>query len=459
MLRLPGTRDAFEKLYPMISYQPVDAWSEGNTSDPYYNKYSDSTFTLSVASGATATFSFNGTAVYLYGAKRGNHGLYNVTLDGMTTTSNGEYPDPGLFQTPLFSAANLKNTLHTVTLTNAGTNTNRALDFLDLDFITWTADFGTSSENASETTIQDTSTQFSYTPTSEWNTNPTYVSDFFGQSGHATTTAGAYTTLTFVGDAVQIFGTVGPQVSPYTVELDGGATATYNATKYANYQQVLLYYADNLGAGSHSVKITNQPSLSGESLNINYALVDTVPSVNSGSPSGGKSGISGGAIAGIVIGALALLAIAGLIFTLLRRRRRQQYAMNHENPLVFEPFPHPATAPTTTERTITSSDYPLSTNPPSSSPASATSPPTPASGQGSQSQYNHPVLTGVHNPEVAGGQYSPVQGTAPSARPLPQPRPSKAQMAAERPRDAGHVPVDGEMPPPDYSQAIGPLRS
>ena len=97
----------------------------------------------------------------------------------------------------------------------------------------------------------------------------------------ATTTAGAYTTLTFVGDAVQIFGTVGPQVSPYTVELDGGATATYNATKYANYQQVLLYYADNLGSGSHSVKITNQPSLSGESLNINYALVDTVPSVNS----------------------------------------------------------------------------------------------------------------------------------------------------------------------------------
>ena len=124
-----------------------------------------------------------------------------MTLDGMTTTSNGEYPDPGLFQTPLFSAANLKNTLHTVTLTNAGTNTNRALDFLDLDFvsglslsfsymatksvvkITWTADFGTDSENASETTIQDTSTQFAYTPASEWNTNPTYVSNFFGQSG------------------------------------------------------------------------------------------------------------------------------------------------------------------------------------------------------------------------------------------------------------------------------------
>lgn len=86
--------------------------------------------------------------------------------------------------------------------------------------------------------------------------------------------------MSFVGDAVQIFGTVGPQVSPYSVQLDNGSTTTYNATKYAGYEQVLIYYADNLGSGSHNVKITNAPALSGESLNINYALVNAVPSVS-----------------------------------------------------------------------------------------------------------------------------------------------------------------------------------
>lgn len=97
----------------------------------------------------------------------------------------------------------------------------------------------------------------------------------------ATTTAGASTTLSFSGDAVKIYGSVGPHNAPYQVELDGGSPVSYNATKQTAYEQVLLYYADNLGPGQHNVQMTNTPSLSGQSLNINYALIDTVPSVPS----------------------------------------------------------------------------------------------------------------------------------------------------------------------------------
>ena len=96
----------------------------------------------------------------------------------------------------------------------------------------------------------------------------------------ATTTAEASMTLTFSGDTVQIFGTVGPKDAPYSVQLDNGSLSTFNATKYKAYQQILLYYADNLGPGSHNVKITNKPALPGESLNINYALVDVTLSVH-----------------------------------------------------------------------------------------------------------------------------------------------------------------------------------
>ena len=51
---------------------------------------------------------------------------------------SGNAPDPGLFQTPLFSQMHLENKLHTITLTNAGIDPNRLLDFLDLDFVRMT---------------------------------------------------------------------------------------------------------------------------------------------------------------------------------------------------------------------------------------------------------------------------------------------------------------------------------
>lgn len=91
--------------------------------------YSQSSFTLTKSAGATATFTFNGTGVQIFGAKRGNHGAFTVNLDGAITNENGQSSDPGIFQTALFSTSNLPQGLHTVVLSNPGTN------FLDIDFV------------------------------------------------------------------------------------------------------------------------------------------------------------------------------------------------------------------------------------------------------------------------------------------------------------------------------------
>lgn len=72
---------------------------------------------------------------------------------------------------------------------------------------------------------------------------------------------------------MSIYGTARPDNGPYTVQLDGGSISTYNATKYDNTTEALIYYADNLGPGPHSVKIVNQPALTGEVLSINFARV------------------------------------------------------------------------------------------------------------------------------------------------------------------------------------------
>jgi hypothetical protein len=79
------------------------------------------------------------------------------------------------------------------------------------------------------------------------------------------------------GSAVQIYGTVGPSNGVYTVQLDGGNPSSFNASNRYPYMQVMLYEANNLVEGPHSVKLTNQPAVAGQKLNIDYASIRQAP--------------------------------------------------------------------------------------------------------------------------------------------------------------------------------------
>ena len=89
--------------------------------------------------GASASLTFNGTAVWIYGSKRGDHGRYNTTLDGRVFAGDGFY-DGDQFQQVLFSAAELDGTKkHRVSIANLFTNARSP--YLDIDsvrtLITW----------------------------------------------------------------------------------------------------------------------------------------------------------------------------------------------------------------------------------------------------------------------------------------------------------------------------------
>ena len=91
------------------------------------------TFTFTRTCGASATFTFNGTALWIFGAKRKSHGLYNITLDGSVYTDDGFY-DGDLFQQVLFSAGDLDGTIpHTVSITNW--LTDRTKPYLNVDSV------------------------------------------------------------------------------------------------------------------------------------------------------------------------------------------------------------------------------------------------------------------------------------------------------------------------------------
>ncbi|KDR75003.1 hypothetical protein GALMADRAFT_226651 [Galerina marginata CBS 339.88] len=310
---MPTLSTTIEDTAPVLIYSGSGGgdWFAGTSrNDSFADQYSQSSFMVTQNLRADVSFSFYGTGVQIYGAKRPNHGYYQISIDSTVYPQvNGAVTDdPGTFQTALFSAVALKNGYHTVRMTNLGTA------FLDIDFLTWQTPVGKSDEPLLSITSQDSDDSFKYTPASAWNPSPPNVGMFSGGSGHITTTAGACVEYTFsVSAAVALFGPVGPSGAPYSVQLDGGAPANYSAYKQFYRPQQVLYQAANLGSGKHTVRMVSEAwNNSALTLAIDYAEVFTTPSLQR---------LSAGAIAAISIGStLLFLLLAIAAFVIISRR-------------------------------------------------------------------------------------------------------------------------------------------
>ncbi|KAL0952764.1 hypothetical protein HGRIS_006992 [Hohenbuehelia grisea] len=317
---MPQVNYTIDDRSPLIQYQPAGAWSYGSNDprlDGDWDKYSNNgTFMLCTAAGSSASLTFTGTSVWIFGAKRSNHGPYSVNLDGTVTTGSGYVQS--LFQTPLFSATGLEDRSHTVTITNM--RTGDAQPFLDIDFITWTSEV----QNDQQTRYANSDSAFSYQPSTSWSSPA--LAGFSSSVAHSTLDSGASMFLNFSGESVTLYGATGPNAAPYAVQLDGGSVTSFNATTDAYTPQVILFHADNLSPGSHSVRLTNTPSTMGQSSSIDYALVrgasSTGTSPNASSRESSTSKLNAGAIAGIVVGAIVVLALLAALAVLLRRRKR-----------------------------------------------------------------------------------------------------------------------------------------
>ncbi|KAJ6597567.1 hypothetical protein DFH09DRAFT_82528 [Mycena vulgaris] len=315
---MPAANYTIDDVSPMIAYS--GAWSAGDkATDPLATRYSNGgTFTLCTTTGSSAKFSFSGTQVWIFGAKRGNHGLYSVDMDGKTTQYDGFSANDTF--TSLFDSGSLKQGQHTVVITNTMNDTKRP--YLDIDYITWSTDLATDSKNI---TLEDSTSQFSYQPSNTWKTDlPSEMSGFQGSSGHLTQEKDASATLSFSGDNVALFGAVGPALGPYGIKVDGGALVTFNATKQNYAAQIALYRADNLGAGDHTLQVINQPTSTGQGLAIDFALVAGLPASSPSSTSSASASASispsasasaGKSMSSVELGGLIAAGIAAVCFT------------------------------------------------------------------------------------------------------------------------------------------------
>ncbi|KAF9568212.1 hypothetical protein CPC08DRAFT_655086, partial [Agrocybe pediades] len=319
---MPTFNITLEDTSPMIRYS--SNWRAGHTlDDNMTDQYSEKSFTVCQAQEDSLQFQYYGTAVTVFGSHRVNHGTYTGQLDGgpvFTGNSSG----PNAFMQPLYSA-NATLGMHKVMFTNQQNN------FLDVDYITFQTSVGQDGEDLIVNTFQDDHPAFVYTPISSWSNSSDTFSWFSGGTGHMTTDPSASVKFTFEGDAIALYGPVGPSGGQFVVQLDN-STSQYSSKQEFFKPKEILYYAGNLGGGNHTLQI-QVGSSNLQQLAIDYADVYTTASLGgsflaSTSPNivvDHQSKSPTGLIAGLAVtSALALLSTLACIYLVWRLRRENK---------------------------------------------------------------------------------------------------------------------------------------
>ncbi|WRT70256.1 uncharacterized protein IL334_007251 [Kwoniella shivajii] len=317
-------------------------WLQDHTSDDQTSKYFHQTFYATHTEGDSASLTFNGTSVAIYGARRFNHGYYSAQLDGGTISYQSGYSVNQSIQQLLFQAGGLSaDTEHTVVLTNTPSRntqvpTSADQGWFDIDFAVIT----TSTQGKVFTTSYDDGSSAVQYFGSGWavgNPNKLYYNTTVHVSGRATDLM----QLKFNGSSIQVFGGLYTDHGNYSISIDDGPEKRYNGTFYKLQSQTPLYTSSHLSDGPHTLTMVNLGGTKGNYLDFDYAVVNSTvdPSgstdnttgtntTTSTPESGGSSSSSSnvGAIAGGVVGGVVGLALVLLLAWFLFRRKRR----NHE---------------------------------------------------------------------------------------------------------------------------------
>ncbi|KAK0482219.1 hypothetical protein IW261DRAFT_1677866 [Armillaria novae-zelandiae] len=305
---------------PLITYSPAGYWAQSAAEGPALSKFQGNSYTKTKSAGASASFTFNGTGIDIFGTTRWHAGgSYTVNLDGIPKLLNATAPGTGPMENKavLFNITGLQQKQHTVTVTNANASIYidsvggllRHSQVLELHVCQqicwwWTVGSGESEKEPPPETNDDTDSNFFWHPADAWKNPPSNISQFHNKTGHG------IGQLYFLSDAVSIFGTSGPRNGHYTVRLDDMSSWSFSANRSTYETDVMLFHADNLGNGAHTLSLINEDE--GGLLEIDYALSYTDPS---GAPP--KSSDKGGVVTAIVVASVVFI----ILLFLLRRNK------------------------------------------------------------------------------------------------------------------------------------------
>ncbi|SJL11327.1 uncharacterized protein ARMOST_14730 [Armillaria ostoyae] len=329
---------------PLIIYSPAGYWAQGSMAeDPELTKFWRESYTYTWNAGASASFTFNGTGIKILGTTRSANGSYTVNLDGQSKILDATAPDPMEYQADVvLDVTGLQQKQHTVTVTNADASVyidcvgsllrhSQVLELHVCQQIHWWGTVGSGElQNRSSELNDDTDSKFLWHPADAWSNPPSNISQFSNGTGQFVTFPLFYalrliklqlyvsgrgiSQLQFLSDAISVFGTSGPQNGNYTVRLDDIVSWPFSAKRATYETRVLLFQADNLGDGAHTLSLVNGDE--GGLLEIDYALSYTDPL-----RSPPESSPNSGAAAAIAVASVAFITLLVVIWLLLRRNK------------------------------------------------------------------------------------------------------------------------------------------
>jgi len=239
-----STATRFEEDSAAIVGSPAGAWVRRG---PEVAAFSGGTAGSSDVSGATATFSFTGTAVSWIGLKCSVCGIATVSIDGGAATSvdtagPAAPGSPGLTSEVVFTASSLTASSHTMVITVTGTTTLGGAHII-VDAFDVTG-------GSAATRIEDTDPAVSYTGTWVHGTHPIATSGTYAEAN----LAGAVATLSFTGTEVRWLGARNSNNGKARVTMDGvfmGEVDTYGPSL----EGAVLFTATDFPRRAHTLTI------------------------------------------------------------------------------------------------------------------------------------------------------------------------------------------------------------
>lgn len=318
-----------------ISYGPSsDPWTRFGRSISYLDGY----IHASNQSSATISFSFFGQILWYYSDLDKNRGSFTISVDSQPAIQLSAFSNSHADVTALYNTR-LDPGPHTVVLTNTEQGKYMGLDYFMF------RPLETSNLASDDIIVQANDSSVLYQPPDEWSP-PSILPTGGGVTYKQTFKQGASATFSFTGDYFWYYSDKSNTNGAFQVAVDDETPRLYSARdRQPTDVQALVNLP--LSPGRHSITITNMEDGSGTGLGYfaYHPLAGSAPVSDSLSPSspssslpvvpsqlpenaqGPRSGLSVGAIVGIVLG-LSAVVIFLLLLTFLflhRRKRRSQF--------------------------------------------------------------------------------------------------------------------------------------
>ncbi|KAF7342219.1 hypothetical protein MVEN_01809800 [Mycena venus] len=256
---------------PLIQY--AGTWNGAGSSSEFY-----STTTWSPKQGSTASLSFVGTSVTVYGSVGPSKPPGSSLAFAVDDSVTGTYTAPSGMTTAihheaLWTSPTLSSGSHTLIITQTTAQTSGVI-FLDYIMYNTTS-------TSQPYFIDDRDSRITYTPA--WVQEGS--DEDFQHTCQKSLSAGDSFTLEFEGQSISFWGGNTSPTQNASVEIDGGSPTFFGAPTDATTTNNLLFHFDDLPAGKHTLAVTAQ---NGEPVWTDYFIVNpniaSLPSGSSASP-------------------------------------------------------------------------------------------------------------------------------------------------------------------------------